>query len=162
MRESIGGTWIFSLVIIFIVLFTGYLAVSINYSRAFKVKNSIIEIIEKNEGLSKDTRDKISEYLNGASYFVYGSCKCNGENKDKDCEQGYDNVNSQSKKYRYCIKTLSYGVDNGDNNSDTSTAIPYNRYYIRVFFRLDLPILGDILTFPVTGETKAVYFANDN
>lgn len=158
MRESIGGTWIFSLVIIFIVLFTGYLAVSINYSRAFKVKNGIIEIIEKNEGFNEDTRTKISEYLNGASYFVYGKC---GEN-----ETGHGKANNQSNKSRYCIKTLSYGVDNGDTSTDTSndpsTAIPYNRYYIRVFFRLDLPILGDILTFPVTGETKAVYFANDN
>jgi hypothetical protein len=161
MRESIGGTWIFSLVIIFIVLFTGYLAVSINYSRAFKVKNSIIEIIEKNEGFNNNTENEIATYLNGSSYFVYGYCECDDDSKES-CEIGHDQLNTQSKKFRYCVRTISYGNNNGDNNNDTiSTAIPYNRYFIRVFFRLDLPILGDILTFPVTGETKAVYFAKD-
>jgi hypothetical protein len=35
-------------------------------------------------------------------------------------------------------------------------------YKVKVFFRLDLPIFGNLFTFPVTGETKAVYFANDN
>ena len=47
MREAIGGTWIFSIVIVFIVLFTSFLAISVNYSKAFRVKNGIINIIEK-------------------------------------------------------------------------------------------------------------------
>ena len=47
MRESIGGTWLFMIVIFFIVLFTGYLCMSINQSKAFAVKNSIIRIIER-------------------------------------------------------------------------------------------------------------------
>ena len=50
MRESIGGTWLVGIVIVFIVIFTSYLALSVNYSKAFKVKNGIIEIIEENEG----------------------------------------------------------------------------------------------------------------
>ena len=45
MRQSIGGTWLFSLMIIFILLFTAYLAVAINYSKSFKVKNEVINII---------------------------------------------------------------------------------------------------------------------
>lgn len=147
MRESIGGTWIFSLVIVFIVLFTGYLAISVNYSRAFKVKNGIINIIEKNEGHDSDTENEITTYLNGSSYFVFGSCASN--------ETGYGRANSQSNKFRYCISKISK-VRNDE------TTIPSTRYYVRVFFRLDLPVFGDLLTFPITGETKAIYFANDN
>ena len=146
MRESIGGTWIFSLVIVFIVLFTGYLAISVNYSRAFKVKNGIINIIEKDEGHNSTAQDEITAYLNGSSYFVYGNC---GEN-----ETGYGKANAQSTKYRYCISKVV--------SDESKTTIPSTRYYVRVFFRLDLPILGDILTFPITGETKAGYFAKDN
>ena len=35
MREAIGGTWLFGLVLTFIVFFASFLAVSINYSKAF-------------------------------------------------------------------------------------------------------------------------------
>ena len=73
MREAIGGTWIFSIVIVFIVLFTSFLALSVNYSKAFKVKNGIVNIIEKREGISDATVDEISDYLNNVGYLVYSS-----------------------------------------------------------------------------------------
>ena len=41
MREAIGGTWLFGLVITFIVFFASFLAISINYSRAFNVNNNV-------------------------------------------------------------------------------------------------------------------------
>ena len=74
MREAIGGTWIFSIVIVFIVLFTSFLAISVNYSKAFKVKNGIINIIEKKEGVSDSTVAEISDYLNNVGYLVYSRC----------------------------------------------------------------------------------------
>ena len=45
MREAIGGTWLFGLVITFIVFFASFLAVSINYSKAFNVKNNVVDLI---------------------------------------------------------------------------------------------------------------------
>ena len=50
MREAIGGTWLFGLVITFIVFFASFLAISINYSKAFNVKNNIVDLISKYEG----------------------------------------------------------------------------------------------------------------
>ena len=43
MREAIGGTWLLTIVLVFIVLFSSFLALSINYSKAFKVKNGIVK-----------------------------------------------------------------------------------------------------------------------
>ena len=57
MRESIGGLWLFSIVVTFIVLFVSFLAYSISYTRAFKVKNEIINYIERAEGFTKSDRD---------------------------------------------------------------------------------------------------------
>ena len=74
MREAIGGTWLFTIVIVFIVLFSSYLAISVNYSKAFKVKNGIVDLIEQNEGLSSETQTQISNYLDKTGYFVYGEC----------------------------------------------------------------------------------------
>ena len=50
MRESIGGMWLFSIVITFIALFSSFLAYSISYTRAFNTKNEIINLIERSEG----------------------------------------------------------------------------------------------------------------
>lgn len=57
MRESIGGLWLFSIVITFIVLFVSFLAYSISYTRAFKVKNEIINYIERAEGFTTTEGD---------------------------------------------------------------------------------------------------------
>ena len=50
MREAIGATWITGVVLAFIALFSGYLALSINYSKAFKVKDGIVDRLEKHSG----------------------------------------------------------------------------------------------------------------
>ncbi|NLA32492.1 MAG: hypothetical protein GX864_00885, partial [Mollicutes bacterium] len=63
MREAVGGTWLFQIAIVFIILFSGYLALSVNYSRAFKVKNEILAIIERNEGLREKSVLEINNYL---------------------------------------------------------------------------------------------------
>ena len=47
MRESMGGTWLFGIMALFIVLFSGFIAYSISYTKAFKTKNQIINLIEK-------------------------------------------------------------------------------------------------------------------
>jgi hypothetical protein len=50
MREAIGGTWLFGIVITFIALFASFLAYSISYTRAFNMKSEILNIIERSEG----------------------------------------------------------------------------------------------------------------
>ena len=68
MKEAFGGTWIMGFVVLFIVLFSAYLAVSVNYTRAFKVKNKIVNIIEENEGFNTRSKERISTYLNEIGY----------------------------------------------------------------------------------------------
>ncbi len=142
MREAIGGSWIFTIVVVFIVLFSSYLAISVNYSKAFKVKNRIITIIEQNEGLNSAAQGDINNYLSGVGYFVYSSCSPG--------EIGYEKNNTNTG-YRYCVSKRESGAG----------TLKKTYYKVRVFFRLDLPVIGGLFVFPVTGETKAVYFAND-
>lgn len=160
MKEAIGGTWILGIVIVFIVLFTSYLALSVNYSKAFKVKNKVIEIIEENEGLTSDAQTKITQYLNDVGYFVYGPCN-REQDTDDLLENGYGDVvgcekkvaAANTQKYKYCVATRNAGNDD----------ILQRKYYkVTVFFKFDLPLFDEVFTFPVTGETKAVYFAKDS
>ena len=149
MREAIGGTWIFSIVIVFIVLFSGYLAISVNYSKAFRVKNQIVTIIEQHEGLNTDAEDEITEYLNGVGYAVYGKCDTSGASGER--EYGRES-NTAGSGYKYCITKRV---------SNDSSSLKRTYYKVKVWFRLDLPIFGSLFTFPITGETKGIYYAND-
>ena len=57
MKEAMGGTWLTGLVIVFIFLFAGFLAYSISYTKAFRVKNEILNLIERNEGFTTSAND---------------------------------------------------------------------------------------------------------
>ena len=146
MRESIGGAWILGIVMTFIVMFASFLAISINYSKAFKVKNNIVDLIEKNEGMSERTAEDIYQYLQTQGYIL----------KD-ECDSGYVGFDMTSKatdqnKSLYCVKR---------NKITSETGLEKSYYSVEVFFRLDLPIVGDLMTFSVSGETMSIYFADD-
>ena len=139
MREAIGGTWIFGIVITFIVLFSGYLAVSVNYSKAFRVKNELVSLIEKYEGHGPEAQKQIETYLDGVGYWVYGSCTTEG--------RGSGFVATTNSEYKYCVDKV-----------ETSDSLNRAYFKVTVFFKLDLPVVGGIFTFPITGETKSIYF----
>lgn len=54
MKESISNFWLLSIVLIFILIFAAYLTVTLNYSKAFKIKNEVLSIIEKRNGITDD------------------------------------------------------------------------------------------------------------
>lgn len=146
MRESIGGAWILGIVMTFIVLFASFLAVSINYSKAFKVKNNVVDLIEKNEGMTSDAVSDIYGYLQTQGYILKGKCSSGYTGFDMNGKS------SGTDKSLYCVK----------KNNINDTALNKAYYSVEVFFRLDLPIFGDIFTFKVTGETMSIYFAEDD
>ena len=149
MREAIGGTWLFGLVITFIVFFASFLAVSINYSKAFNVKNNVVDLIGKYEGNNCNARNKIASYLKDTGYLVASNCTSD----DAYTYQGYDlNGNPVTEKAYYCIS---------EDSTDSSTVIDKNFYRVVIFFRIDLPMVGDLFTFKIKGETESVYFPKD-
>jgi len=84
MRESIGAAWLMIIFMTFIVLFSGYLAFSINYSKSFRVKDGIVERIQKHNGIklygdsiyssSGNTLREIDNFLAEISYNARGDC----------------------------------------------------------------------------------------
>ncbi len=146
MRQAIGTTWVMQLVIIFMLIFVAFLALTINYTKAFKVKNELVTIVEKYEGIQTKSGGSIELINNYLSYNGYGTMKA--------CETGYygvDNLNDptlkevvKGQKYYYCIKPIS----------SKSTSTPNReKYKIQIFFKFSLPVIGDIFTFAVEGTT---------
>ena len=70
MRDAIGGALTLQMILVFMVIVNCYLAFSVNYSKAFRVKNEIRSIIEKNEGLTCDAMDQINDLLVRTRYTI--------------------------------------------------------------------------------------------
>ena len=47
MRDAIGQVFALQVILAFVLLINGYMAYSVNYARAFRVKNQIVNIIEQ-------------------------------------------------------------------------------------------------------------------
>lgn len=54
MRESIGGTMLFWIVLFFMSIFIAFMASIIKYAKVYKVKNSMINYIERAEGIASE------------------------------------------------------------------------------------------------------------
>ena len=145
MRESIGGTWLFGIVVVFIVLFTSFLAISVNYSKAFRVKNFIVDAIEKYEGHGNDTQQIIENYNKQIGYGVGNSCSGRGSGFGKIIRSNGTETS------RYCVECHESFASEKNGNR-----MPKTYYTVTVFFKLDLPIIGNLFVFPVTGQTKTI------
>ena len=118
----------------------------------FRQNWSIINIIEKKEGVSDSTVAEISDYLNNVGYLVYSSCPDYVSSQSSEGAHGFEASNTNSRNFKYCIA----------KTEDTNGNIKKTYYKVTVFFRVDLPIMGEIFTFPVTGETKPIYFPKND
>lgn len=149
MREAIGGTAIFQIVIFFILLFTGFICLSINHSKAFNIKNMIINSIERAEKINlsdPENDDAIKEIVN---YLKKNSYRSTG-----NCLDDYIGINREgkidSRNSAFCIKE--------ENVAKNSTEFPEMNYYrVQVFYQLDLPIFKSLFEFKVSGDTKIMY-----
>ena len=68
MRDAFGGAFMIKLLIVFIVIYIGFIAIALNYAKAFKVKNKVISYIEENEitnisSMSANDFNKMQEFF---------------------------------------------------------------------------------------------------
>ena len=166
MKEALSVTTIFQIVILFILLFTAIMALTINNSNAFGMKDEIISYIEANNGnyLNEDKsglNEELVEKLANASYRTTGKCE------DDEDTKGYSRTGEEltsNENASICIKKIK-ATDEVDKflseELDHMVATDYfvkGRYYkITVFFQLDLPVVKQIYNFQSKGETKIIY-----
>ena len=82
MREAIGSSLLFNLIIVIVIVMIAFLVGSLSYSKAFKVKNRIINIIEKYEGYNQTDSKLINEINSELKNMGYRI------NKNKKCKSG--------------------------------------------------------------------------
>ncbi|MCI9281230.1 MAG: hypothetical protein HFI49_03110 [Bacilli bacterium] len=159
MKEAVGGVSLFTIVIVFVVLFTGYISLSINYSKAYNVKNELINIIRNQGGVCTSQTpnltnncynfvEQITDYFRETNYRSYGNC---GEGFVGYTRTG--ELAGTGDRTAFCIKGIP-----ANGNSELPNALYYQ---VKVFWQLDLPIFSRLFNFTISGETARVYAPNE-
>ncbi len=165
MRESIAGAWLYSLILIFMVILVGFVSVSLNYNKAYKLKTSVVNIIEQFQGINKDSVGTIGKHLDNNGYINGKTCRKLFKNGEKYIEINNgvaSNVktkgasDAESKPAQVCVtRTLA-------KKNDDDTSVQRDYYYdVYMFFSFSLPVFGDVFKFTVTGSTNAIHYPND-
>ena len=160
MKESIGNAFVFGFFIFFAFLTLFILTVSINYSRASKIKNRLLAKVqayaESTSNISADgsidvidfeSEDFIYEvehelaslgYRRNDGGYHQNNCDLNGD----DQKQKNAKVMNPNSNYKYCI--YAYETSRG------------YYYGVKTYMYFDIPIIGSTLEFPIYGETKVI------
>lgn len=151
MKEAIGGTSLFFIVIAILSVFAIYISISLNWSAAYKVKDEILFYIEKNKGFNKMTMKEIQQYTKKNGYGSWGECP------DASCwipisiNTGGRAMNKAAT--NLCVRKMYY---------KQTTELPETAYYsIKVFFKLDIPIVSSMDIY-IDGETSPLYHTKED
>lgn len=132
MREAIGTSFVFSLMMTFVGILIAMFVGSIAYTKGFKVRNKIIDLIERNEGYVA-AKTQIDQDLSAIGYRVI----------DKKCPTHRGVQGKQISDYRYCV--YEYTVEKG------------TYYGVMVFIHFDVPLIGDYFEIPIYGESRLIF-----
>ena len=146
MRHTFGGTWLLTLMVVFILLFSGFIILTLNYSRTVRVKNELIDMVEKYEGLNENSIELVNNYLVYTGYVAQGVCVSDDEDETgvygaTSLSRTYLEEARRGERYYYCIKKYK-----GANTT--------NYYQITIFYRFNLPVIGNTSGFTIKGTTS--------
>lgn len=142
MREAIGSSFMLNFIIVFIIIFIFMFVGTLSYTKAFKVKNRIVDTIENYDGniangnrLKNEVQSDIDGKLGEIGYRIDQTATCETDDRFSD---GVEVLKSSN--YRYCIYKMT--TSKGDY------------YSVVAYIYFELPIIGTKMEFPVYGETR--------
>lgn len=155
MRDALGGLVNIAIIVVFLVIVSGYLAFNVNYTKAFRVKNKIISTIENMEGLqdfNDPTKSQVKAFESSIGYDVSIPKSSSlptvpiGESKWKEY-----------KEYGCYIREVA-------DETGASGATKKKYYEVITFVTVDIPIIKKIMPqfpfFQVRGATKSIKVYN--
>lgn len=152
MRDAFGGVTSLVIIVVFLVLVSGYLAFNVNYTKAFRVKNRIISLYEQYEGEQCFTNEnsicneKIKEYMRSLGYNPGTSPIIESPGATVRCFN-----------FGYCAEKFDVEKPAGTNLDDMKTRAYYK---ITTQIQIDIPIINKILPglriFQISGDTKQI------
>lgn len=158
MKGAIGNAFILNIVITFMLIFFSLLIGSMAYSKAYKTKNYILNLVDKYESAGKrdfylENRENGKEFENEANEYLGRIGYPINQSDEGGCpaRENYVVYKDNDNGYDYCIYIRRH-ITPGDNNQIVMDK--YN-YMVLVYMKFDFPVIGSFLRLPITGETKA-------
>lgn len=152
MREAIGSSQILLIIVVLIVVIMMFLAGSIGYTKAFKARNSIVNIVQTHgrygksaEAVLEEARDEIGNILNEMGYKTNIGSKLDCTDRNSDEKYGVYEV-AHDRDYSFCIYRF---VDKQGNQL----------YGVETYMYFELPVFGrnDRFAFPIYGDTYTFF-----
>ena len=140
MRDAFGGVFMARLMLVFIVVYVAFTAVSFKYAKSFRVKNKVIDFVEQNQILDLDlffnkgnnsSLSNLNEVLLAADYNV--TCNALGLNDGNIVDQQTEKV------VGYCYNGIV--ITKNEQKSDENTIY----YTINTYANWELGFLNNIL-----------------
>lgn len=166
MKESIGYTATLNIVIVFITIIIAFFWFGLIYFKSNKVSNVITSAIEKYEGYNSPAINEIKNNLNALGYGSH-SIDCAPSVVDKGAnskKSAYEDIESIEGICNLTTDTngrgsLGYCVYECYEYDETGN---YEYYYfkIRTNMMIGVPIVNDILDFPIYSNTNRLYKFN--
>lgn len=145
MSDATGQASLLNIMLAIIAIIIVLLAGSISYSKSFRVKNRIIDIIEEHNIYDEKARAEIEQTLSKLGYRTSAREDYNTLCKKVD---GFQIVTDKTSNYYYCVYKTN------DSNEDIYT------YKVVVYMYFDIPFLSNTIKIPVSGMTKTLYKDN--
>ncbi len=151
MREAFGSTFMFRIIIIFIVMYVTFATIVVSYGKVFRLKNRVVDILEQSQFsytgsgnidstfASNSVIDKVDGFLDRNNYHFKDKVQkaCN--------DQEYDGIKGQVTNNGACILPIKYTIGNNVH------------YYYRVtlYLVVTIPLLNDFsAVIPISSETE--------
>lgn len=143
MRDAFGGAFSIQLMLIFLVLYVCFICVAINYARAFRVKNRIINVIEQQEGYNSTAEEQIQSYLINAGYHV-----------EENEVNGTQTLDGNRLNNVICTGCTFY--EPGYSIAEISSGGSQKYYHIETYMVFTLPVVNVHIPIAVRGETRVI------
>ena len=156
MKESIGSTFLYNMIFVYIIIVFGLLTATMKYYKGYKVNTRIISYIKQYSGYNSVAHDKIKKYLSSIGY------KTSNENINDVCSSTkgdgvlIDSSSFSDSKYLYCVYYF-----NESNENEKKGKKEYYGYGVTSFIFVDLPIIGNF-KLPVYSKSSRIYKFKDS
>ena len=158
MRDAFGSTFMFYIIIIFIVMYVTFATIAVSYARTFRLKNRILDIVEQSQLSTTDT----NEIINKINSFDNAGRGDKGYSFNlgiplRSAGYQYSNTSVWEKMEENCCNELhgvlvSEGVCISPIQMGTNT----ERYYYKVtlYIVIKVPVISYNALIPVSGDTE--------
>lgn len=186
MKTNISSIWFTGLVVTFLMVFSAYIIITVDYSKAFKLKNEVLSIIEKNKGMTLYLNGKevdsimgggkvvnkigaiktINAFLKASSYTAKGPCNIPAKAQyvygvfalEFDNGKTWSQIGEPAEKN----KEYYYCFAKYPTGNEASRIYDSVYYGVELFYNFEIPVIKEFIPVRVDGVTDEIFLPDED